>query len=187
MITLTHTTLAGVERIAEFSECMAYRYALWIIWNSAVKPQMFIGLNGSTATHLEDDPTVRRCVDYAQRWGAGGLCMANAAAYRATDPKVMLAYEGDKIGPENTIAYLEKLAAQCQNKPIAAWGKHATKIRWGGHDGLSECKWNRHQELMKFMGPLDCLRLNSDGTPCHPLYLPASLTPIPFNYVAAKK
>lgn len=152
---------------------------------------MFIGLNPSTATHEVTDPTVRRCIDYAQRWGAGGLIMTNCAAYRATDPKVMLAYAAasprdpmgnDPIGEENTIAYLKAIASKCLGNPIAAWGKHATKIRWKGHDDLSECTLNRHQELKKHMGKLDCLEVNLDGTPSHPLYLKADLLPRPFNY-----
>lgn len=170
------------ERTCHFSPCRKYRYVLKIIWDSSKKPQMILGLNPSSADEENDDPTIRRCIDFAQRWGAGGLVMCNAAAYRATDPRVMLAFDGDKVGEENTVAYLESIAAQCRNKPIAAWGKHASKIFWQGHDGLSQCAWNRNQELKKFMGPLDCLRINGDGSPCHPLYLPASLTPIPWNY-----
>jgi hypothetical protein len=173
------------ERTCHFSPCRMYRYSLSIIWDTTRRPQMFLGLNPSTADEENDDPTVRRCIDFAQRWGAGGLVMCNAAAYRATDPKVMLKFDGDKIGPENTVRYLERIAAGCLNKPIAAWGKHATKIRWEGNGDLCECHWNRHQELRKFMGPLDCLQMNGDGTPSHPLYLPATLTPIPFNYAKA--
>lgn len=174
MITRTACRI-GVERTAEFSDCMMYRYSLRIIWQPDLKPQLFLGLNPSTATHEQDGPTVRRCIDYAQRWGAGGLVMCNSAAYRATDPKVMLAFDGDQIGPENTPGYLERIAATCQNKPIAAWGKHANEIVGYG-------KLGRGDFLKTFLGPLDCLRLNQDGSPAHPLYLPASLTPIPFNY-----
>ncbi len=165
-----------------FSPCRTYRYHWTLIWDPSRKPQLWLGLNPSIADEEKSDPTIRRCIDFSQQWGAGGIVMANAAAFRATDPKVMLAFKGDKIGPENTIRYLEKLAAGCMNKPIAAWGKHATKIRGEGNGELSECAWNRHQELKKFMGPLDCLRLNKDGSPAHPLYLPKTLRPIPFNY-----
>lgn len=179
MITLT-ANLIGCRRRAQFSECMKFRYLLEIIWDDIRKPQMVIGLNGSTATQLEDDPTVRRCIDYAHRWGAGGLCMANACAFRATDPKVMLAYDGDPVGPENTVKYLEGIAATCQNRPIAAWGKHANDVK--------NILWTRGRGafLKNMMGPLDCLRLNKDGSPAHPLYLPANLTPIPFNYTRAE-
>src|SRR5690348_5710081 len=171
------------QRTCHFSPCRKYRYELRITWNPAIPPQMFIGLNPSTADEENDDPTIWRCIDFSLRWGAGGLVMTNACAYRATDPKVMLAFKGDQVGPENTIRYLEKIAAGCMNKPIAAWGKNASKVRWASDSAgeLCECEWNRHQELKKFMGPLHCLRLNKDGSPCHPLYLPADLKPFPFN------
>lgn len=165
-----------IERTCHFSPCRTYRYELRIIWDQTKRPQMFIGLNPSTADEENDDPTVRRCIDFAQRWGAGGLVMVNACAYRATDPKAMLKFAGDQVGSENTIEYLERLAVGCQNKPIAAWGKHADEIvgrAW--RRGRGQC-------LKALMGPLDCLRLNGDGSPAHPLYLPKTLTPIPFNY-----
>lgn len=174
-----------LRRTCNFSQCRIYRYELRIIWDATREPKMFIGLNPSTADETQDDPTLRRCIDFARRWGAGGLVMANAAAYRSTDPKAMLRFVGDKVGPENTIAYLERLASGCAGTPIAAWGKHASKFHQQSNDGLSECTWNRHQELKRFMGPLDCLRLNKDGTPEHPLYVPGDTLPIPFNYSAA--
>lgn len=49
---------------------------------------MFIGLNPSTADETQDDPTVRRCIRYAQSWGYGALYMTNIFAFRATDPRV---------------------------------------------------------------------------------------------------
>lgn len=172
-------------RTCHFSPCRTYRYELRIIWDPSRKPQMFIGLNPSTADEENDDPTVRRCIDFAQRWGAGGLVMANACAYRATDPKAMLAFDGDRIGPENTIDYLEKLASGCINRPIAAWGKHAAMVKcFLTVRGLGSAFVDRGGFLTRFMGPLDCLRFNGDGSPCHPLYLPKDLKPIPFNYAA---
>lgn len=172
------------ERTCHFSPCRKYRYSLKIVWDATRKPQMFIGLNPSTADEENDDPTIRRCIDFAQRWGAGGLLMANACAYRATDPKAMLRFDGDQVGPENTVIYLRMLAVESYGRPIAAWGKYASKCGWnsGSADELCDAEWNRHQELKRLMGPLDCLRLNGDGSPAHPLYLPANLTPIPFNY-----
>lgn len=148
---------------------------------------MFIGLNPSTADEENDDPTVRRCIDFAQQWGAGGLVMANTCAYRATDPKAMLAFNGDKIGPENDDGYLQGLAEGCLNNPIAAWGKHANKVSWldvlainGSSARTVPVKLGDH--LKVYFGKLDCLRINGDGSPCHPLYLPKDLKPIPFNY-----
>lgn len=168
------------ERTCYFSPDRQYRYRLSIIWDRSRKPQMFIGLNPSTADEQNDDPTVRRCIDFARRWGAGGLVMTNACAYRATNPKVMLAFTGDQVGPENTMLYLRKIAEECQGHPIAAWGRNATKV-----PGREMQRLNRHDYLRREFGRLDCLGLNADGTPVHPLYQPAIMTPGPFNYEVA--
>ncbi len=167
-----------VERTCKFSPCRRYRYELRIIWDPSEKPKMFIGLNPSTADEYSDDPTIRRCIDFAQRWGHGGLVMTNAFAFRSTDPGPMIAMGVEAIGPENTAPHLECIAAQCAGKPIACWGTKARKVSWGPNRNL-----NRERELMVMMGPMDCLRVTKEGCPEHPLYLPKTLTPIPFNYV----
>ncbi|MBK8271403.1 MAG: DUF1643 domain-containing protein [Planctomycetes bacterium] len=77
---------------------------------------MFIGLNPSTADETQDDPTVRRCIRYAQSWGYGALCMTNIFAYRSTDPLVMKRFD-DPIGPKNdTALILNNLAAPASHR-----------------------------------------------------------------------
>ena len=182
MISRTHTQI-GVTRTAWFSECERYRYALLIRWDESLKPKCFIGLNPSTATELQDDPTVRRCIDYARRWSCGGLLMLNACAYRSTDPQNMLSFSGDKIGPENSVSWLEWMITNLETgPPVAAWGKHAKKVEIPTLGSRLAYPLNRADELRVCMGPMDCLGTNKDGTPVHPLYQRADLTPIRFNY-----
>ena len=52
---------------AWFSTDKRYRWALWRTWNVNKGRVVFIGLNPSTATETEDDPTVRRCIGFARR------------------------------------------------------------------------------------------------------------------------
>ena len=78
-------------RHAVFSPCRTYRYALSRVWAADKPYALFIGLNPSTADETLDDPTIRRCIDFAKRWGYGGLVMANLFAYRATEPSEMKA------------------------------------------------------------------------------------------------
>lgn len=59
---------------------------LWRIWDDSLPKVMFVGLNPSTADETEDDPTIRRCVHFAERWRYGGIYMLNLFAYRATNP-----------------------------------------------------------------------------------------------------
>lgn len=84
-------------RFHHFSEDRKYRYTLWREWDMsddmiATMPGydrtgeylQVIGLNPSTADESKDDPTLRRCIDFAQRFGFGALCMTNLFAWRAT-------------------------------------------------------------------------------------------------------
>src|SRR5688572_12557148 len=89
---------------ARFSECGTYRYVLWRQWNEVNGDVAFVGLNPSTADDEKDDPTIRRCIGFAKRWGYGGVVMLNLFAYRATRPDAMWAArvaDADIVGPQN--------------------------------------------------------------------------------------
>ena len=86
---------------AIFSPCRTWRYTLtrdWLLGNG--ERVAFIGLNPSTADETLDDPTIRRCINYAKAWGYSGMTMLNLFGYRATDPEDMKAFR-EPIGPEN--------------------------------------------------------------------------------------
>jgi hypothetical protein len=140
---------------AEMSACGAYRYALWRTW-AADQPQvLFIGLNPSMADALADDPTLRRCIRFAQQWGYGGVILANLFAFRARSPK-MLSDVADPIGPEND-RWLEQLRNSV-DLAVAAWGRmgrlHSRAARVEGR-----------------LGELYCLGSTKNGAPRHPLYV----------------
>jgi hypothetical protein len=122
---------------------------------------MIIGLNPSTADETEDDPTIRRCVQFARLWGYGGLCMANLFAFRAAKPAELFA-ASDPIGPGND-EWLMKLAASA-GVVVAAWGNGGTHLE-------------RANAVTRLIPNLYCLRMNRSGQPAHPLYLPADLRP----------
>src|SRR5271157_168450 len=90
---------------ATFSLCRTWRYKLWRRWSAAVPMVTFIGLNPSTADEINDDPTVRRCLGFARRWGFGGMSMLNVFAYRSTNPRALRAAT-DPVGPRNGAALL---------------------------------------------------------------------------------
>lgn len=156
-----------MKRDATFSPCHTYRYTLWRSWGDDTPKNfvMFIGLNPSTADAFQDDPTIRRCIGFAQSWGYGALCMANLFAFRATEPADMRAAL-DPIGPDNDKT-LTDLAA-CASKIVAAWGTH------GAHLG-------RDKQVLALLPDLYCLRQTKQGHPAHPLYLPKTLSPIPYT------
>lgn len=155
------------EPVAIFSPCRTYRYTLWRHWDGLFGSSyaMFVCLNPSTADEVLDDPTVRRCIRFAKAWGRAGFCMTNIFAYRATDPKDMLAVE-DPVGPDNDEHILRVAASAAV--VVAAWGVHGT------HQG-------RNQDVCAMLSNLHVLRLTGDGHPGHPLYLPKTLRPTPWK------
>src|SRR5437763_12292606 len=108
-----------MDRRTVFSACRAYRYALW---REAAPGRpgyaLVIGLNPSAADETADDPTVRRCRDFARRWGYGALCLANLFAYRATEPAALKAAAAP-VGRGND-RWLTRLAAAA-GVVVAAW------------------------------------------------------------------
>ena len=75
-----------------------YRYELVRHLSNDPATVLFIGLNPSTATDVVDDPTVRREVDFARRWGFGRYVKANLYALRSTHPSE-LKRAADPVGP----------------------------------------------------------------------------------------
>ncbi len=149
------------DKGAQFSPCRTWRYSLWRTWDRDKGHIMFIGLNPSTADELKDDPTVRRCINYARDWGYGGIHMLNIFAYRATDPKELRS-ASDPIGHENNI-FLQMYSA-CSRMVVACWGVHGTFQ-------------NRDKQVIDLLSDLYCLGLTKNGHPKHPLYLPKNSLP----------
>jgi hypothetical protein len=130
---------------------------------------VFIGLNPSTATETEDDPTIRRCLDFSRRWGFQGYVMLNLYAYRATLPVDMVT-AAEPFGPENEATFAEWLPSA--GLVVAAWGslkqQWRTRVHW-------QARIKRlHDQFITHRIPVCCLGFNADREPKHPLYLPKS-------------
>lgn len=141
-----------------------YRYLLWRGWEVNKPYVVFIGLNPSTADKITDDPTIRRCINYAKAWGYGGLYMVNLFALRATDPLEMMAH-ADPVGIGND-GYIKQVCCDA-TMVVAAWGTN------GPHLG-------RASDVCKMVRPLHCLTTTKNGQPGHPLYLKKDLKPVPY-------
>lgn len=144
-----------------------YRYLL--TRERAAGPALvFVMLNPSTADDRVDDPTIRRCLRFAAREGAGRLVVVNLFAIRATDPRE-LARHPDPVGPRND----EFLLMHCRpaSRVVAAWGNggslHGRDRQVAGmlaHAGVS----------------LTCLGVTGSGAPRHPLYVRANAPLVPY-------
>ncbi len=158
----------GMFRQALFSDDRVYRYTLTRVWDIDGPRMCWILLNPSTADQHKDDPTIRRCIAFAKTWNFGGMNLLNLFAYRSTNPDV-LPRVADPFGPLN----LEHITATTRPAPliVCGWGRKAPF----GHD-------KRVLAMLRQLGrPLYCLGTNGDGSPRHPLYLPSTLTPQPYE------
>jgi hypothetical protein len=150
---------------AVISACGTYRYRLQRRWHSSSRPPLcFVMLNPSTADATIDDPTIRKCVGFADRLGFGAIDVVNLFAYRATDPANLRA-AGFPVGPHND-GWIEVAARNARSKGgavVAAWGANARKLP-------------RTSQVLALLKACEVapqvLQRCSDGTPAHPLMLP---------------
>jgi hypothetical protein len=119
--------------------------------------------NPSTATPLELDSTLKRWLRYCQDWGYGWSWTVNVRSWRATDPTKVPA-DVPAISRQND-TWIRNAAKQA-DLIVCGCGK------LGGQRGSDVLEMLRAQGLVAH-----ALRLNSDQSPAHPLYLPASCKP----------
>jgi len=142
---------------AMLSDDGVYRYSLNRSWDKARPVVIFVMLNPSTADAKVDDPTIRRCIGYAKRWGFGGLFVVNLYALRATDPRE-LAEHADPVGPLNEV-FVRQATKRCD--VVVAWGAHPMAVQRSKTIDLSRAK------------SVTCLGVTKSGAPRHPLYVRA--------------
>ena len=168
MTTRTHQKGDAASQ-AVYSPCECYRYLLTRTWDPDAGRVLFVMLNPSTATEVQNDPTVERCERRARALGYGAFRVTNIFAFRATDPKVMRAAP-DPIGPANDAAIAD--SAAWADRIICAWGTH------GAHLGRGAAV----EALLRGTGqPLFHLGLSQAGHPKHPLYITYSQAPVAWN------
>jgi hypothetical protein len=164
-----------LSRGAEISDCGLYRYWLtrsWIQAGEQPRVMTFCLLNPSTADAMLDDPTVRRCVGFAQREGCNALRIVNLYALRSTDPQTLWSVP-DPVGPRNSQALQETMTSS--RLFVCGWGRHARP------DGLKHLRWAlSHADQCGFTMRLHCLGTNKDGSPKHPLYIKADQPLVPW-------
>jgi hypothetical protein len=167
MIERYHTK-GDTESVAIYSDCESYRYSLTRVWSPGQKA-LFIMLNPSTATEVQNDPTVERCERRARALGFGAFRVTNIFAWRDTDPRKMRMAQ-DPVGPENDVAILD--GTVWANKIICAWGTYGAHLNRGVavHDLLRTTRCELHH-----------LGLTKDGHPKHPLYIAYTQQPEPWT------
>ena len=151
-----------MESRAIISNSGLYRYELHREWDIDKGKVLFIMLNPSTADGWENDLTTIRCMNFATKWGYGGISIGNIYPFRAKRPKDLRkwlkAYDGERPEAyENNISHVGAMASEA-DLVVCAWGCN--------HKGVP--KWIAE---MSFYSQYFCyLELCKDGvTPKHPL------------------
>jgi len=163
MITRHHQK-GDAASVAVYSACESYRYLLTRTWDASGPRALFVMLNPSTATEVQNDPTVERCERRSRALGFGAFRVTNIFAFRATDPKVMRA-QTDPTGPANDDTIVGSAIDWIRggdDRVICAWGTHGAHLDRGpAVEAL----------LRQTDRPLWHLGLSKAGHPKHPLYI----------------
>lgn len=141
-----------------------YRYLLTRRW-SCDPLLAFVMVNPNSADATTDDPTIRRCIGFARREGAGGIAVLNLYALRSLKPVGLLDHP-DPEGPYNQQSWAKALSEDQVGAVVAAWGTSAPR----GLPPSHALETHRSQEWL-------CLGRTADGSPRHPLYARAD-TPL---------
>lgn len=128
---------------------------------------VFVMLNPSTATAFVNDPTIRRCMNFATLWGHAKLTVVNIFAFRATDPNALVE-QADPVGSLNDGFILNAVETSAQ--VICAWGA------WGSMTNRGQAVY----DLIKKKNPM-CLGVTAKNEPRHPLYISARTVPTAYS------
>ena len=165
------TLSSGVSGMAEFSACGRYRRTLYRAWSppllgpkNRAGTVLFIGMNPSTADADHDDPTIRREIGFAKRWGYSFLSKCNIGDYRATDPRDIPS-DPDIACTRENLRWIEAEATGAA-LIILAHGNPPPPLRLAAQ--------RVYFALTDLLGlEVFCLGTTKEGWPKHPLYLPS--------------
>lgn len=152
---------------ANFSVNRHYRYALRRDLPEGDGTVLFVMLNPSTADEDVDDATIRRCTGFAAAGRYRTMLVGNLYAYRSRNPKkIERLPDFDRIGADNDL-FLARMAKQADHT-IVAWGARP----WA---------FPRMERVLEILGEVWSLGETQDGFPKHPLYLPKTAYPRPYE------
>jgi hypothetical protein len=162
-----------LKNSAIFDKTETYRYSLTRVWDSSKEKVVFICLNPSTADAEYNDPTLKRCIDFAKRWHNGkygSLEMVNLFSYRSTDFNILKNVD-DLIGKKTNTYILN--AVKSASLVVVAWGENG-------------CYRDRDKEILKLLSSeknsIHCLKVLKCKQPKHPLYAKSELNPIIYPF-----
>ena len=130
-------------------------------WDKSKNKILYIMLNPSFADDKDDDPTIRRLINFTKKFNSGGFLVGNIFTTITPNPKELDKSKGmsDK-NFEELIKLINKV-----DQIVYAWGSSIEEP----------------QLLKKLVLNPKCFGKNLNGTPKHPLYLPSQTKLINFR------
>ena len=147
------------------SENMAeYRQFLGRHWDHNLPYMGLVMLNPSVANGDKDDPTIRRCIDFAQRLGFGGIEVYNIYDFIATDQDDLMRAKRKVSTSGNVMIGSMGFSEKWFDTVVFACGKP----KKGDH----KARITEVYDIVKEQGfKVKCLGITKEGYPRHPLYL----------------
>jgi hypothetical protein len=126
-------------------------------------------VNPSKADHFVNDPTITRILHFAHDWGVRHVIVGNEFAMRATDIKVLRAWDAERAEGPNNDVHIQAIAQEV-DLLLVGWGPRAKlpphlRRHW------------RHTVDLTGGKPLYCLGTAADGHPRHPLMVKSNVSP----------
>ncbi len=173
------------ESDASFSSCRKYRWWLTRYLGVRSKKLVFIGLNPSGANETQEDPTLRRLMNFARSWSYGQIIVLNLFGRISKSPST-LRKTSNPIGKFNN-----NLLKVCLFK----WSRNSNFDLWLGW-GAGGTFRNQNLFLINYLSCVKDYRLDrfpfsygalslgqtKAGHPRHPLYLSNKELLNPYNY-----
>jgi len=146
------------------------RYSLIRQWEREKCHLLYIMLNPSSATDKKNDPTMRRCIDFANDNGYGCMIVVNLYPLRGTNPNE-LNYQD--IKEEDIILNDKYIELYMRDEAVTsiclAWGCINKKCHTRALSLLNKLH-DINDTLTKKVSIL-CLGMTIEGFPRHPLYI----------------
>lgn len=124
---------------------------------------VFNMLNPSRADARRNDPTARRCIDFATAWGSELVVLVNMFAARSPDPDDLLEHDAPEgFYNRGYIEHAARLVRKMGGQYVVAWGGHS----------IARLQAPSLMAFIRACGATPMhLGLTKEGQPRHPLYL----------------
>jgi hypothetical protein len=118
----------------------------------------------------ENDPTIRKLIGFAERWGFARIDVVNLGDLIATDPKEFYAAYPGRRESWLCDARIREVSDRC-DVMLVAWGR--LRDNWG--------RARARDVLALINRPVVCIRKGNGGHPLHPLMEAYTDAPLPYE------